>query len=709
METAATTASLARGSAWAASPGRKSVFEQSGDTRQGKNTIKAMAIGMRERGIVVTASVFTALVLGVLSAICIGVLHGHGGTFTASARWANTFMKQELGWSVRAGTTAAQKLPVGWEVMGVDMRDRLAVLVGTYGIPPDLVVNFDQTGVYYVPTMGARTYAPRGSKDVSVLGMEDKRQFTAVMGSSAAGALLPMQIVYKGKVASSLPAVNARADAVAAGFHFTLSSNHWSSQLTMEQYLEEIISPYVNGVIEKLKLLPSQKAVVILDCWSVHKSVAFITYVHTKFPNIFLLFVPGGTTGKFQPADIALNRPFKHYIREKHTHWVADQFRAHVVAGGDPSAVVIDMSIKVVRNLSAMWLHHAWSQLAERGDVIKKGWEQSGLLGAWDPAVINAALLRHARGELFKNVVGEHVPSGGMEEPDESLVDESMDEGLPGDAICQRIVDGWYAAGGGSEAVDAGVSEVPDAAWWLQFGQAACDVNAEMEAIRDDLYVPHDLLNAQGVGVADANGGGGGNGGDIGSAGGNGGASGSGGGNGGASGSAGGNGYGASGGGSGEDGSGEGSGNDGGDYEGDACDAWEDDDVVLPSPALQYNKPFEGTYDQYEIDVEQIVAYEASLQFLHDLYATYAQIEGMSGAHKHGAAASVFLDMYEHFVRFDVAKVLDVIKQHVPDDYVELVALMDAEGQALSITEALNSIHVTAGLGPRWVPRFPQL
>jgi hypothetical protein len=55
----------------------------------------------------------------------------------------------------------------------------LAFLVDRYDIPTALVVNFDQTGMNIVPAAnGARTWAEKGTKEVKLLGLDDKRQIT---------------------------------------------------------------------------------------------------------------------------------------------------------------------------------------------------------------------------------------------------------------------------------------------------------------------------------------------------------------------------------------------------------------------------------------------------------------------------------------------------------------------------------------------------
>ncbi|KAJ7083055.1 hypothetical protein B0H15DRAFT_760336, partial [Mycena belliarum] len=98
----------------------------------------------------------------------------------------------------------------------------------------------DQTGVVYLP--GARmTYAPRGSKQVGLIGNEEKRAFTTLLAVSAAGDLLPPQCVYEGKTDRSTPSSTAtnHKECDAAGFRFVFSgkaSNHWSNQKTMREW-----------------------------------------------------------------------------------------------------------------------------------------------------------------------------------------------------------------------------------------------------------------------------------------------------------------------------------------------------------------------------------------------------------------------------------------------------------------------------------------
>jgi hypothetical protein len=59
-----------------------------------------------------------------------------------------------------------------------------------YNIPPCLVVNTNQIGVHLVPTRGDRTWERKKAKHIQVPRIEDKRQITTIVSTSANGSML---------------------------------------------------------------------------------------------------------------------------------------------------------------------------------------------------------------------------------------------------------------------------------------------------------------------------------------------------------------------------------------------------------------------------------------------------------------------------------------------------------------------------------------
>ncbi len=90
------------------------------------------------------------------------------------------------------------------------------------------MVNSNQTGVHLKPFL-ERTYEVKGAKQVLNLGKEDKRQFMVLGSAAADGVLLPLQVVFQGKMGQVLPKNAAAVIVASEGWHLTHSANHWST------------------------------------------------------------------------------------------------------------------------------------------------------------------------------------------------------------------------------------------------------------------------------------------------------------------------------------------------------------------------------------------------------------------------------------------------------------------------------------------------
>lgn len=168
-----------------------------------------------------------------------------------------------------------------------------------------------------------RTWEKKGSKDIKVSGMEDKPQVTCCLSSSSDGTLLPMQIIFTGKTKCSLPKTDVARIFLADGFHLTMSLSHWSNLETCQQFVLCILVPYFEHIVTELQLPPNQEMIWLLDCWSIHKSEAFWTWMKKDHLRICVLFVPANCTSKLQPADVILQRPLKCAFSRCFKQWSA--------------------------------------------------------------------------------------------------------------------------------------------------------------------------------------------------------------------------------------------------------------------------------------------------------------------------------------------------------------------------------------------------
>ena len=170
-------------------------------------------------------------------------------------------------------------------------------------IPPDLIINWDQTGVKIVPT-GEWTMNLAGEKVVSIVGSDDKREITAVLAATSSGKYLPPQLLYKGTTKRCHPVV-----AFSCGWDIWHSSNHWSNEDTMKRYLDTIMTPFVNEQCKKLFLSSTHQALVIIDGFRGQNTPDFLSILEKT--NISCVRIPPNCTDKLQLLDISVNKSMK--------------------------------------------------------------------------------------------------------------------------------------------------------------------------------------------------------------------------------------------------------------------------------------------------------------------------------------------------------------------------------------------------------------
>ena len=115
-------------------------------------------------------------------------------------------------------------------------------------VPSKLIINWDQTGLSYVP-VSQWTMEEEGAKRIKIDGKDDKSQITAVFGCFLIGDFLPLQLIYQGKTTKHLPQVQFPVD-----WSILHTANHWSNEEIMEIYITEIILPYLSETKRKLNI-----------------------------------------------------------------------------------------------------------------------------------------------------------------------------------------------------------------------------------------------------------------------------------------------------------------------------------------------------------------------------------------------------------------------------------------------------------------------
>jgi hypothetical protein len=303
--------------------------------------------------------------------------------YRLSRRWCRWWFAQKFPWSYKKGTTSGQKLPLNWEEQVATMVKRVSAKAATHSITnPCFIINWDQTAVLLMQS-SKYTYHNIKEKQVPIVGQEEKRQITAVVASTLAGDLLPLQLIFKGqdtnkKQQKAVPTLRDVDIKRTRGWHLTQTANHWSSLDSMQDYIRYIIRPWVDAKGRELGII-NPHCVLLLDCWSVHKSEEFRAWIARAYPFYHLVFVPAGCTGKAQPADVILQRPFKAGIVNEFTRWMTMEIHLMVKGGARASEVRVNTGMPTLKPTRVTWTWASWANLRQRKEMIVKGWEKCGL------------------------------------------------------------------------------------------------------------------------------------------------------------------------------------------------------------------------------------------------------------------------------------------------------------------------------------------
>ena len=291
------------------------------------------------------------------------LLSCNGGGILLTKDWAKYLLKR-LGMVKRKANTKAKVTVEDFEAAKEQFLLDIKNVVSLDEIPPALILNWDQTGINYVP-VSSWTMESEGAKRVELAGKDDKRQITAVFGCSLVGDFLPPQLIYQGKTTRCLPQVEVPPD-----WHITYSVNHWSNESTMKDYVEKIIIPYIQKKREELNVLPDHRALLLFDNFKAQCTTPLLQILDNNDINVLL--IPPNCTDRLQPLDISINKAVKEFLRGKFQKWYAQEVCSQFQSG---ERIQIDLRMSVVKPLGLQWMIGLYDYLKSKPDIIQNGFK----------------------------------------------------------------------------------------------------------------------------------------------------------------------------------------------------------------------------------------------------------------------------------------------------------------------------------------------
>ena len=349
---------------------------------------------LRMSGGIVNRSVAQAAARGIVTARKPSLLKENGGSLDLGRGWVESFLRR-MGYVKRKGTKAARHVPQDFSELKQNFLKRIRDVVRDYGITPDLVINFDQTGSKLVPS-SQWTLEVEGRSQIEICGLEDKREITLVLACTMSGVLLPPQVIYAGKTERCQAAINFPET-----WNVTHTENHWSNTGSMIEYAEKVLLPYIN----RTRIGHHARALLIFDVFAAHRSKEFLRLL--KDNKCEVVFVPGGCTGELQPLDVAVNEPFKKLMKDEFTAWYSGEVAESLFRGTDIEEAVIDMKISTMKPLHARWLFSAWHSLARKTSILVDGFKRAGISGAVEAGMDDRRKMMDGHGPMDESDITE--------------------------------------------------------------------------------------------------------------------------------------------------------------------------------------------------------------------------------------------------------------------------------------------------------------
>ena len=318
---------------------------------------------VRASGGVINTAITLAAAKGIVLARDANMLSESGGYLSLTSNWAKRLMSR-MGLVKRKATTTVKITPNMFEDLKKQFLDDIETVSKFEGIPKDLVINWDQTAVRYVPVSNW-TQEVKGAKRVEIVGTDDKRQITATLTVTASGEMLPAQMIYGGKTPACLPKVD-----FPKGWHITFTPNHWANKDTMVAYLYNVLLPYVTATRQNLQLADTFPALVLFDHFKGQLTERVLDIL--DFHNILVIDVPAHCTDRLQPLDVSVNKSIKHHLKQSFKAWYANEVHKQQ---GKP----VDLKLTALKPLGAQWFIHAFQYVRGNILIIKNGFVEAGI------------------------------------------------------------------------------------------------------------------------------------------------------------------------------------------------------------------------------------------------------------------------------------------------------------------------------------------
>ncbi len=154
--------------------------------------VQAYITTLRKNGAVVNTAIVMACAEGIVCNKDSNLLSSNGGYISLTKDWGKSLLRR-MGLVKRRASTKSKVSIENFEELKEQYLLDIKACVEMDEVPDELIINWDQTGIHYVP-VSSWTMEKEGSKRVEIAGIDDKRQITAVFGCCITGDFDPFRL-----------------------------------------------------------------------------------------------------------------------------------------------------------------------------------------------------------------------------------------------------------------------------------------------------------------------------------------------------------------------------------------------------------------------------------------------------------------------------------------------------------------------------------
>ncbi len=252
------------------------------------------------------------------------------------ARIYRLLQKWNVTW--RRGTHKAQNTRYS-QVIIDDYHSYIRMKIKLLGVDCSAVYNADETNVYFSPQPTC-TYAPRGSRTVSIKGANSSSRCSVMQGASMSGEKIPPFLIFKGKNTRSghIKRELEKKDGLPEDMEYGVQEKAWMDEELMLEWIQKVWKPTTQH---------NTFSYLILDECRSHLTAK----VRAAFAecNTEVDLIPGDYTSKLQPMDVGANKPFKGYVSDNFTDWL-----------------IVNRNKKPTRQDVSGWIRDGWMRLPKQ-------------------------------------------------------------------------------------------------------------------------------------------------------------------------------------------------------------------------------------------------------------------------------------------------------------------------------------------------------